>query len=114
MPKRTTIRDAARRFRKEPTPSERRLWEAIRFKELDGRKFRRQQPVGQFILDFYCPAERLAIEVDGPIHESQQQADTERQELIESLDIRFVRVTADQVERDLPGVLQKIREAFKK
>jgi very-short-patch-repair endonuclease len=104
--------EIAQQFRKNPTPSKDRLWQAIRERQLDGRKFRRQMPIGPFVVDFYCSPERLAVEVDGPIHESQREADRQRQAMIESLGIRFVRVTADQVEKDLPTVLQTIRAAF--
>ncbi|MEW6577627.1 MAG: endonuclease domain-containing protein, partial [Chloroflexota bacterium] len=102
----------ARLLRKNPTPSEDRLWQAIRKEQLDGRKFRRQMPIGPFVVDFYCPSEQLAVEVDGPIHESQREADRQRQIMLESLGLRFVRVTAAQVENDLPAVLHKIRAAF--
>ena len=104
--------ELARTFRKEPTRSEAILWEAIRRKQLKGRRFRRQQPIGPFVVDFFCPSERLIVEVDGPIHETQREADRQRQELLEALDLRFVRVTAAQVEKDLPSVLTTIQNAF--
>jgi very-short-patch-repair endonuclease len=104
--------EVARALRKARTPSEEILWQALRNRQLDGRKFRRQQPIGAFVLDFFCPEERLAVEVDGPIHESQREADQMRQELIESLGIRVVRLTAAQVETNLPTVLSTIRAAF--
>lgn len=102
----------ARGFRRQPTPSEAILWESLRDRRLDGRKFRRQQPLGPFVVDFFCADERLIVEVDGPIHEAQRDADRLRQELIESLGLRFVRVAAADVERSLPAVLAKIRAAF--
>jgi very-short-patch-repair endonuclease len=104
--------EVAREFRKDPTPSEDMLWQALRRKQLEGRKFRRQQPIGPFVLDFYCAEERLAVEVDGPIHIEQQAADEQRQALIEETGIRFVRVTAEQVENDIDDVLQIIADAF--
>ncbi|MCI0657706.1 MAG: endonuclease domain-containing protein, partial [Acidobacteria bacterium] len=104
--------EVARVFRKEPTHSEDILWQALRNRQLDGRKFRRQQPVGAFVLDFFCAEERLAVEVDGPIHDNQREADQMRQELIESLGIRFVRLTAETVEHNLPAALSAIRAAF--
>jgi very-short-patch-repair endonuclease len=60
--------EIAREFRKQPTKSEHILWGALRGKKLDGLKFRRQQPIGTFIVDFYNSAYRLVVEVDGPIH----------------------------------------------
>jgi len=108
------MRDVAREFRKEPTPSEILLWEAIRSRKLDGRKFRRQKPIGVFVVDFYCSDESLIVEVDGPIHASQQTADAERQEILESLGLRFVRISSETVESNLPLALATIREGFKK
>lgn len=108
----TKMHDLAVELRKEHTLSEDILWQALRRKQLEGRKFRRQNPIGAFVVDFYCPEENLAVEVDGGIHETQCEADALRQEIIESLGIRFVRVSAEEVENDLPKVLNKIRSNF--
>jgi very-short-patch-repair endonuclease len=105
--------EVARQFRKEPTASEAIVWQALRGKKLDDRKFRRQQPIGPFVVDFFCAAERLIVEVDGAIHEMQKDRDRERQELIESLGLRFIRVSSELVETDLAGVLERIRAAFR-
>jgi adenine-specific DNA-methyltransferase len=109
---RVAIRDAARVQRKNPTPSESLLWESLRGLRLDGRRFRRQQPIGPFIVDFYCPEERLVVEVDGPVHDRQQREDAGRQEAIESLGLRFVRITHDEVIFNLQSALARIRAAF--
>ncbi|MCY4072039.1 MAG: endonuclease domain-containing protein [Chloroflexi bacterium] len=77
-----------------------------------GVRFRRQVPLGVFVVDFYCASERLVVEVDGLIHERQQEADQIRQELIEALGIRFVRLHNHEVEDNLPSALEKIRRAF--
>ena len=100
-------------LRRNPTPTEHILWQALRKRQLAGRKFRRQMPIGPFVVDFYCSSEHLIVEVDGPIHAQQQAADQQRQELLESLGLRFVRVSAAQVEADLPGVIATIRAAFR-
>lgn len=104
--------EIAKRLRRESTKTEEILWQELRRKQLDGRKFRRQQPIGGFVVDFYCPSERLIVEVDGSIHEHQKENDAIRQELLESLGLRFVRVSTGEVESDITGVLEKIREAF--
>jgi very-short-patch-repair endonuclease len=106
------LRDMARQRRKDPTPSEKILYEALRDRRLDRHKFRREYYLGPFILDFYCPQERLAVEIDGPIHDLQQEADQLRQELIKALGIRFVRVTSEEVEQNIEEVLQTLREAL--
>ncbi len=102
----------ARDLRKNPTAAEDKLWRAIRKKQLDGRKFRRQVAIGAFVVDFYCSSERLAVEVDGPVHDQQVEADQIRQELIESLGIRFVRLSNSEVDNRLEDALDKIRAAF--
>jgi very-short-patch-repair endonuclease len=107
------MHELAAELRKEHTDSEAILWQALRNRQLEGRKFRRQNPIGAFVVDFYCPDEQLVVEVDGQIHESQREADALRQEIIEALGVRFIRVTAEQVDHDLPAVLALIHSAFK-
>jgi very-short-patch-repair endonuclease len=104
--------EVARQFRKKPTSSENILWQALRGRKLEGRKFKRQQPIGAFIVDFFCGAERLVVEVDGGVHESQQEADRQRQELLESLGLRVVRVSSELVERNLEQALTLVRQGF--
>jgi very-short-patch-repair endonuclease len=82
------------------------------FRKLDGRRFRRQQPIGVFVVDFYCSAEKLIVEVDGAIHELQREHDQQRQELLESLGLKMVRVTSKQVETDIDSALALIRQFY--
>ena len=107
--------DASRRPRAAQASHRRgfdKLWGAIRKKQLEGRKFRRQVAIGALVLDFYCASERLVIEVDGPNHDEQQEADRIRQQLLESLGIRFVRLSNHQVEHRLEDALDEIRAEF--
>lgn len=108
--------EVARSLRIRSALGEQELWSALRRKQLGDRKFRRQQRVGPFVLDFYCPDERLAVEVDGGIHNDPEQAslDAERQALIEPLEIRFVRLSDDLVMTDLRGALRIIEAAFRR
>ena len=101
--------ETARQFRKEPTKSEHLLWQALRGKKLDGIKFRRQQPVGNFIFDFYNSMYRLVVEVDGSVHEDQIEHDQARQEILEALGLNVMRVKAEDVEKNLHSVLGQIR-----
>jgi very-short-patch-repair endonuclease len=101
--------EVAREFRKEATVSERLLWQALRGKKLDGLKFRRQQPIGLFVVDFYNSDYRLVIEVDGPVHDYQKHADQERQAILEMLGLNILRIKAALVERNLPAALEMIR-----
>jgi len=71
-------------------------------------KFRRQQVIGPFVVDFFCPEHRLIVEVDGTIHDTQRKHDEERQRMLESCGYAVVRVSAHAVETDLPGVLATI------
>jgi very-short-patch-repair endonuclease len=99
---------AARDLRKDPTPTEALLWAELRGKRLNGIKFRRQQPVGPFIVDFYAPSLRLVIEIDGAVHHQQQEADQTRQTILEYLDLTILRFSDTQVESDLVSVLLAI------
>lgn len=104
--------EIAKRLRREGTAEESVLWEALPARRLEGRKFRRQQPVGPFVVDFFCAAERLVVEVDGGVHESQADLDAERQALLESTGLRFVRLADNMVRSDLPAALRAISDAW--
>ncbi len=101
--------EIAREFRKEPTEGEKILWGALRGKKLDGIKFRRQQPVGYFVVDFYNSVFRLAVEVDGPIHDQQVEADRARQDILEVLGLTVFRIKTEIPEKNLPLALNMIR-----
>ena len=106
--------EIARKLRKEQTKSEEILWQALRNRKLDGRKFRRQHPIAPFVVDFFCAEENLIVEVDGSVHDSpeQQALDRERQSLLESLGLRFVRLRAEAVESNLSECLNTIQSAL--
>jgi very-short-patch-repair endonuclease len=104
------IEQAARQLRKQLTPAEALLWEAIRNRQLNGLKFRRQHPVGRFILDFYCPAYKLVIEVDGGIHLDRVEQDAARTEQLKSYGYRVIRFKNEEVLSDTDGVLNAIVE----
>ena len=110
---RRKMTEAAREHRKNPTKSEEILWQALRGKKLDGVKFRRQQPIGVLIADFYSSAYRLVVEVDGGIHDTQQEEDAERDEIMKALGLNILRLSAEVVENDLASALEKVREKIK-
>lgn len=100
--------EIAPEFRKEPTEGEKILWNALRGKKLDGIKFRRQQPVGYSIVDFYSSACRLVVEVDGSIHQFRKEADRARQEILEALGLVVLRIESEIIEKNLtmaPGLI---------
>ena len=104
--------EIAREFRKAPTKGEKILWEALRGKKLDGIKFRRQQPIGYFLVDFYSSVYRLVVEIDGPVHESQNESDHARQEILKELGLAVFRIKSEAIEKNLPVVLDLIRQAI--
>lgn len=109
--KRLEMTQTARDLRKRSTPSETILWEALRGRKLVGVRFRRQHPVGPFVVDFFAAKEKLAVEIDGSVHDETVEADADRQAIIEGAGYRFVRVSAEMVEKELPKVLELIRKA---
>jgi very-short-patch-repair endonuclease len=105
------IEAAARRLRRNMTPAEKKLWEALRGKQLGGLKFRAQHPVGPFILDFYCPACKLAVELDGGVHEDQTAHDAARTRQLNDYGYNVIRFRNEEVLGDLPSVLDRILAA---
>ena len=105
----------AKQLRRTMTLPEVVLWQALRGGRLSELRFRRQHPVGPYILDFFCPSARLAIEVDGLAHDTvgQLRRDQVRQAWLAERDITVLRVAATDVLRDerLEGVLLAIQEA---
>lgn len=101
----------AQDLRKRPTPAEAVLWNAVRNRQLHGLKFRRQVPVGRFIVDFLCTHPRLIIELDGPIHDYKMVEDAERTEaMIEDHNIPVLRLKNEEILGDLPQALRKIEK----
>jgi adenine-specific DNA-methyltransferase len=100
----------ARYLRKNATPAEQKLWRHLRNREIAGYKFRRQHPVGPYVLDFYCPAARLAIEVDGSGHSFSpgQEHDSAREAFLSESGIRVLRFYNREVYQEFDGVLQAI------
>ncbi len=100
--------EKARTLRKISTPAEKILWHHLRARKLKGYKFRRQHPIGPFVVDFYCHSASLIIEIDGLIHHYQKDDDIKREDLLESLGGRILRFTNQQVCENLQWVLNVI------
>ncbi len=100
----------AKELRREMTPEERVLWEALRGNRLGGLHFRRQQVMRGFIADFYCDAAALVVEVDGGSHVGREAYDRERDGIFRGLGIEVLRIPAELVTQDLEGVLREIGE----
>ena len=104
------MKERRRNLRNNLTVTERILWEKIRKKRLKGYKFRRQYSIDYYVLDFYCPALKLAIEVDGEYHNRPEVKiyDEIRQRNIEFYDIKFIRFTNDDVVFRIDYVINSI------
>ncbi len=109
------LREVRRSLRRESTPSEALLWLRIQKKQVQGRRFRRQHSIGPFVVDFYCPSERLAIELDGSLHDNAITAgnDQARQEYLLSQGIRVIRFDNQAIADDLEGVVDVIIRSFR-
>ena len=101
----------AKELRREMTPAEKLLWHEVRAKKL-GVRFRRQQVIQGFIVDFYCHRAGLVVEVDGDIHDLQKEEDERREKALSALGLRIVRFGNDEVMRNLSAVVGKIKETI--
>ena len=101
----------ARSFRAEPTEAEQCAWRLLRNRGVLGLKFRRQQIIRGFVVDFYCAALRIALELDGGVHTDRHQAEIDRQRdaALESIGVRVVRIQTDKVSDE---ALRKLLQPF--
>ena len=102
-----------KRLRNNMTEAEVILWSQLKNRQL-GTKFRRQHGIGYYILDFYCSEYKLAIEIDGGIHQTPEQAsiDIGRQKTLEVTGLKFLRFTNTQIKTELKNVLAVIKQAI--
>ena len=105
--------DIARRLRREQTDAERALWFRLRDRRLNGLKFRRQAPIGSYIVDFCCEASRLVVELDGGQHATRSQQDEKRAADLTSRGYVVLRFWNDDVLRNIDGVLGEIVATLK-
>ena len=103
---------AARKLRANPTDAEIRLWSHLRRKQLDRFRFRRQQPIGPYVVDFFCSDAKLIIEVDGGQHAGST-TDERRTRWLESHGYRVIRFWNNDVLANTEGVLLRILEALR-
>ena len=105
-------RSFARQSRRAATQAEELVWNMVRNRRLEGLKFRRQVPLMGFVVDFYCPELRLVIELDGPIHESEQSraSDAERDQVLRGNGLVVVRIRNEQAsEKTLREVIASVQ-----
>ncbi len=106
------IKSRALAMRKHPTRAEKMLWQYLRGKRMRGFRFRRQQPINRFIVDFYCRQARLVVEVDGSSHDSTEAAeyDEQRTRFFEELGLSVLRFSNEQVIYETDAVLNTIAQ----
>lgn len=104
----------AKILRSQTTPAEAKLWQQLRAKRLNGYHFRRQHPIGQYIVDFACVKSRLIIEVDGDTHfnETAEAKDKIRSEFIVGQGWRTFRCTNNDIYKNLNGVIEALLAAL--
>lgn len=100
--------DRARSLRQSETPPEDLLWLAPRNSQIGGMKFRRQHPIGRYVVDFYCHAAKLVVEVDGMSHDDKMTQDAAKSRFLESEGLQLLRVTNQDVMHDLDAVTREI------
>ena len=105
--------EAAKQLRRHMTPEENLLWQQLRRNQLNGLHFRRQQVIDGFIVDFYCHAAGLIVELDGPVHYQQIEYDEERDRILSARGLCILRIKNEEIKRDLPGVLARVAAACK-
>jgi very-short-patch-repair endonuclease len=104
------VTDAARELRRRATEAEKKLWFHLRQRQIEGVKFRRQQPIGEFIVDFASFEKRLIIELDGGQHKVQKDEDRIRDRFLQQEGFKVLRFWNTEVFENLEGVLEAIRE----
>jgi len=100
----------AKDLRSNLTPAEQGLWKHLRHRQLEGLKFRRQCPIGKFIVDFVCLEKKLIVEVDGIQHSENKEYDYQREEWLEQEGYTVLRFWNNEVQNNLDGVLEEIRK----
>jgi len=114
------LREIVRDFRKKETPSEHIFWTAARNRRISGRKFLRQFAIPVkveginrfFVADFYCSEERLIVEIDGAVHDTQKDYDALRTAVMNNLGLRVIRFANTDIEEDLAGVIDEVKGMF--
>jgi very-short-patch-repair endonuclease len=104
--------ELARQMRREPTRSEAMLWGVLRNRNLKGVKFRRQQVIDRFILDYFAPSLKLVIEIDGAVHNGREDWDAAREDFLRDCGLNVVRFSASDVENNLDWVLKKLEDTI--
>ncbi len=104
------MNNIAKLLRKRPTETEKLLWRYLRSKQIEGFKFRRQQPIDNYVVDFVCFDNKIVVEVDGGQHAVDKEKDIERDIYLKKHGFKVLRFWNNDVLTNIGGVLEKIRE----
>ncbi|WP_394370933.1 endonuclease domain-containing protein [Salegentibacter lacus] len=102
-------------LRESLTPAEAFLWNFLKARKLEGKRFTRQHSIGNYIVDFYCASEKLIVELDGEVHlnSTAEEKDSKRSEYLQGLGFKVIRFENKMVFDFLPSVLKEITDSFK-
>lgn len=112
LPYNDTLKQLSKQLRNNMTDAERYLWKRIRMKQLKGCQFYRQKPIGDYIVDFFYPRAKLAIEIDGSQHSCSEatEYDRIRDEYLMSLGLKVLRFNNTEIMKNIEGVVERIME----
>ncbi|OGK34900.1 hypothetical protein A3F59_02795 [Candidatus Roizmanbacteria bacterium RIFCSPHIGHO2_12_FULL_38_13] len=108
------LKSRRKQLRNNLTVSEASLWKYLKGRRFHNKKFRRQQSIGSYIVDFYCPEEKLIIELDGEVHKNDKvyREDKKKMEYFEELDLKVVRFENNLIYKHLEFVLSRIENVM--
>ena len=109
------LKDFRKELRNNLTPAEAYFWNELKGKKLEGRKFRRQHSINNFIVDFYCASDKLIVELDGEVHLNPlaEEKDRKRDEILEGMGFKVLRFENKMVFENLEFVLNEIKDNFR-
>ncbi|MDQ3021621.1 MAG: endonuclease domain-containing protein [Bacteroidota bacterium] len=112
----TEYKEKRKFLRNNPTKTEKLIWDILKGKKLEGFKFRRQYGVGKYVIDFFCINKKLAIELDGEVHDNEESKvyDKDRDYFLKSFGINILRIRNENVENNIEGVIEMILKELKK
>lgn len=108
------LKERRKALRNNATKAEKLLWKILQSSAVEGRKFRRQHSIGYYIVDFYCPEERLILEIDGDVHDVDfvKEHDIEREEHLKEMDFKVLRIRNEEIFENSDKVVEKIKQRF--
>ena len=109
------LKDLRKELRRNMTSAEAFLWNELKDNKIEGRKFRRQHSINNFIVDFYCASEQLILELDGEVHlnPTAEEKDRRRDRILEGMGLKVLRFENKMVFENLESVLREIRDNFR-